>query len=160
MTKSLLTLCTVLLFLSMPAHSEWRPLQGGQMPPNVTIAGQDETGRPFHVCRAEYGDGVYPGIVIGASLDCTILFDGSEYSLTNYEVLVDEGYSWVPTFDGDIPFDAVAAGRNAKGDILYVCRGDVDSQWRPGRIHQAGMCIVSYAGKELKAPWYEVLVGN
>jgi hypothetical protein len=160
MTKSLLTLCVILVSLNLPARAGWMTPQGGQMPPNVMVAGQDGNGRLFHICRAGYEGGIHPGIV-DPDNNCHVSYDGIVYSLTNYEVLVDSGYSWVPVYNGEIPFDALPAGREPQGDALYICRGDVNSQWHPGKIgHAYSGCSVPYQGRELKTPWYEVLVGN
>jgi len=161
MIRSLLTCCVIAMLLCLPARAAWMGPQGGQIPPNALVAGQGSNGQPLYVCRAQYGVGIYPGTLAGASTDCSISYDGSEQKLPDYEVLVDEGYSWVSTYNGEIPFDALPVGAEKQDDIVYICRGEVDSQWRPGKIrHANSACLVSYRGKELKAPWYEVLVGN
>lgn len=160
MTKGLLTLCVILIFADAPARADWVPLQGGEMPANVLAVGQSGSGPRYYVCRAPYEGGVHPGMV-GPSGNCDITFDGTQYSFPNYEVLIDQGYSWAAVHYGGIPFDAFPAGREQQGDTLYICRGDVDARWVPGKISRTySGCSIPHAGKELKAAWYEVLVRN
>lgn len=155
MAKGLLTLCVILIFADTPARADWVSPQSGQMPPNVVVV----AGR-FYVCRASFEGGIHPGVV-GPSGSCDITYGENQYSVPNFEVLIDEGYSWAAVHYGGIPFDAFPAGKESQGEILYVCRGDVNAQWHPGKISEtlAG-CSIPYAGKELKAAWYEVLVRN
>ena len=133
------------------------------MPPNAIVAGERRNGDRFYICRAQYAGGVHPGALARTSRACSISYGGQEYLLPNYEVLVGSGYSWVSVYDGDIPFDALPAGIERQGSTLtlYICRGEVKSEWRPGKISKTnGGCRVPHAGKELTALWYEVLVGN
>ena len=131
------------------------------MPPNAIVAGKNGNGQPLYVCRAQYEGGLYPGTLAGGSRDCSISCEGREYSLSQYEILVGNGYNWVSVYNGEIPFDALPAGNEQKGKILYICRGEVNSEWHAGKIRQTySGCSVPYAGKELTALWYQVLVGD
>jgi DM9 repeat len=161
MTKRLLACWFIAVLLSMPVHADWVKAQDGQLPPNAVVAGKTRDGQPLYVCRARYERGVYPGALTGAYRDCSVSYEGKEYSLQDYEVLVGGSFSWIAVFNGEIPFDALPAGREQKGNPLYICRGEINSEWHPGKIRQTyGGCSVPYAGKELTAPWYQVLVGN
>lgn len=160
MLRDHLTLSVMVIFLSMPAHAGWVAAPQGQLPPSAVVAGKNSNGQPFHVCRAQYGGGVHPGTLTGNSPNCNIAYNGSEYQLPDYEVLVDEGYGWVSAYDGEVPFDALPGGKEQQSDVLYVCRGEVNSEMRPGKIRHAGACKVPYAGQEQEVFWYEVLVGN
>lgn len=160
MTKRLLTCWFIAMLMSMPVHAGWMKARGGQIPPNAIVAGNSRNGQPLYICRAQYEGSVYPGTLVGSTQDCSISHDGKEHSLSDYEVLAGGSYSWVPVYQGEIPFDALLAGME-QGKPLYVCRGEVNSEWRPGKIRQSyGGCSVPFAGKEQTAPWYEVLVGN
>ena len=161
MTQRLLAGWFIAVLLSMPVHAGWVKAQEGQMPPNAIVAGKNGNGQQVYVCRAQYEGGVYPGTLSDPSGYCSISFDGKEYSVSSYEVLVGSGYSWISVYNGEIPFDAFPAGNEQQGKTLYVCRGEVNSEWHAGKIRQtyAG-CSVPYAGKELTAHWYEVLVGD
>jgi hypothetical protein len=161
MTKRLLACCFITVHLSIPVQAGWIKAQGGQTPPNAIAAGKNRNGQPLYVCRAQYEGGIYPGTLADTSRYCSISCDGKEVSLSNYEILSGNSYSWVPVYNGEIPFDALPAGNEREGNPLYICRGEANSEWRSGKIRQTyGGCIVPYAGKELTAPWYEVLVGN
>jgi hypothetical protein len=161
MTKPLLACWFIAAVLSLPVHAGWVKAQAGQTPPNAIVAGKSRDGQPFYVCRAQYEGGIYPGTLASPSQECRIPYEGKEYSFTNYEVLAAGNYNWIAVYSGDIPFDAMPAGREQQGNILYICRGEINSEWHPGKIrHASSGCSVPYAGKELTAPWYEVLVGN
>ena len=161
MTKSLLACCVITVLLSMSAHADWISGEGGRTPPKAVVAGNNSTGQPLYVCRAQYEGGLHPGKLAGTSPNCNVSHDGREYSISDYEVLVGDGYNWVTVYSGEIPFDALPGGKDQQGDILYICRGDVNSKWQPGKMSRAlDGCSIPHEGKELKAPWYEVLVGN
>lgn len=161
MTRRLLTCWFITVILGIPVHAGWMKAQEGQMPPNAIIVGKSRNGQPLYVCRVQYEGGVYPGTLTGTSRNCTISHKGKEYSFSIYEVLAGSGYRWALVYNGEIPFDALPAGREQQGNILYICRGEINSEWRPGNIRQTyGGCHVPDTGKELTALWYEVLVGN
>lgn len=131
------------------------------MPPNAMVAGKDRNAQPLYVCRVQYEGGVYPGVLAGPAEACSIPYSGKEYRIANYEILTGKDYSWAPAYNGEVPFDALVAGIEPKGTAVYICRGEVNSEWCPGKISQAdGGCRVTHAGKELTALWYEVLVGS
>lgn len=161
MTKPLLACWLIAVLSGMPVHAGWIKAGAGQTPPNAVVAGKNRNGEAFYICRVQHEGGVHPGTLPSASQDCRISYQGREYSFSSYEVLVAGNYNWIPVYNGDIPFDALPAGREQEGNILYVCRGEVNSEWHPGKIRQTyGGCSVPHAGKELTAPWYEVLVGK
>lgn len=160
MAKSLMTLCVVLGISNVPAYAGWMSSDAGQMPPNAFVAGQSRDGQRIHVCRAQFEGGVHPG-VIGPSSQCDITHRGSGYSIPTYEVLIDNGYSWATVYNGEIPFDALEAGTGPQGTTIYICRGDINTQWYTGTIRQTDAgCSIPLDGSETTAPWYEVLVGN
>jgi microsomal dipeptidase-like Zn-dependent dipeptidase len=66
------------------------------------------------------------------------------------------GQTWVPK--GTIPANAVQGGQE-NGTPLYVCRGRHEGGGHPGKI-VAGNCNISYGGREITLPDYEILVGN
>ena len=159
MTKGLMTLCVILSFAITPAHADWAPLQDGEMPANALAVGEG-SGPRYYVCRAPYQGGLHPGLV-GSAGTCDIVFNGAQYSLAEFEVLIDEGYGWAGVQYGGIPFDAFPAGREQQGDTLYICRGDVEARWMPGKISRTySGCSIPLEGREVKAAWYEVLVKN
>jgi hypothetical protein len=161
MTKRLLASLFIAVLLSMPVHAGWIKPPKGQMPPNAFVAGKNHNGQPLYVCRVQYKGGVYPGMLAESSQGCNISYDEKEYSIFDYEILVGNGYRWVAVFNGEIPFDAFLGGMESQEKSIYVCRGNIDSAWCPGKISPSdGGCRVPHAGKELTALWYEVLVGS
>lgn len=87
--------------------------------------------------------------------------DGEEHRISSYEVLVGEGYCWVPDHDGHLPAKPVGAGANKYGETMYVGRSKVNDSLVIGRIHQSHGCIyVPFEDKEIKLINYEVLVHN
>ena len=161
MSRRLLAACVIILLLGIPADAGWLRAEGGQMPANAIVAGKNHNGLPLYVCRGEHEGGLYPGILDETSLDCSIHHGGREFLINDFEVLTGEKYKWISVFNGEIPFDALQAGKGLEGNSIYVCRGEMDSVWRPGTISQADDgCRVLNAGKEQTALWYEVLVGE
>lgn len=160
MAKGLLTLCILIVFLTAGSRAGWLSNSSDQALVNAFVANQDRAAASFRICRARIGKNVIPGVV-DPSEKCNINFDEKEHSIASYEVLTGGGYAWASVFDGDIPFDALPAGKKDQGGIIYICRGEVDSQHYPGIISKSDNgCIVSIDGINIKAVWYEVLIGN
>jgi len=161
MTKRLLACWFIIVLFSTTVRAGWIKAQEGQVPPNAIVAGKNRDGQLLYVCRVQYEGGVYPGALASDTKNCSISYDGKEYSLPNYEILVGVGYSWVTVYNGEVPFDALLAGKEPQGNAIYICRGEINSEWCPGKISTTyGGCRVPHAGKELTALWYEVLVGS
>jgi hypothetical protein len=160
MTKCLLVLCVILASSNLPANAEWVLAQGGVLPPNALIGGQNSNGQPLYICRVKFEGSIFPGMT-GPSKTCDISHEGKTYFFSKYKVLVGDGYSWAAVYEGEIPFDAFSFGEESQGNVRYICRGDVESHWYPGNISQTNKgCSISYEGKAKTVYWYEVLVGN
>ena len=122
MTKRLLACWFIIVFFSTTVHAGWIKAQEGQVPANAIVAGKNRNGQLLYVCRVQYEGGVYPGA--SDSQNCSITYDGKEYSLPNYEILVGVRYSWVTVYNGEIPFDALLAGKELQGELsIYLSRG-------------------------------------
>jgi hypothetical protein len=79
------------------------------------------------------------------------------------KLLVEDSFTalkWVSAKNGDVPAGAVVGGHEAApgNETLYVCRAENKGGVHNGKVRKAfGGCNISYAGKELKIPSYEVL---
>lgn len=149
---------TFVMLFDTKSYAEWITPNGTNIPANAVIAGENEGGETLFVCRAPVNGGALPGKLIGSSGKCIISFGGTVYSASKYDVLVGSDYNWVAQFDGEVPFDAVPAGKGKSGEALFSCRGEINSRRYPGRIQRDSKgCYVPFKGKETKAHWYEVL---
>jgi hypothetical protein len=67
--------------------------------------------------------------------------------------------NWSLDDNGDVPWDAIAGGRDTNGQILYFCRAFLFPGYQPGKVSGGlGTCNYPYGGAERKDPNYEVLV--
>jgi hypothetical protein len=161
MAKLFLFVFIAALSLNSPSRAGWVELKGQNLPKDAVSGGEDSTGQQYYVCRAGYNGGIYPGKLRLATGDCALSYAGAEYLARNFEVLVGPGYSWVREYNGNIPFDAFAAGKDQEGEILYICLGEVNAEWHPGKTRKSfRACHVPVDGKEVKTFHYRILVGN
>lgn len=66
----------------------WRPVRYGRVPFNAVIGGMIH-GKPLYVCHADFGRrGVQPGKLWENT--CYIAYNGQEFPMQNYEVLVSQ----------------------------------------------------------------------
>ncbi|MDR3491422.1 MAG: DUF3421 domain-containing protein [Gammaproteobacteria bacterium] len=71
-----------------------------------------------------------------------------------------DGINWVRGNYGMLPQDAVAGGRQPnQPHTLYVCHADYQGGVHPGKLI-AGKCNISWGGREIEMPDYEVLVSR
>ena len=70
--------------------------------------------------------------------------------------------TWVRAHGGVIPAGAVAHGKEANGEPLFVCRVTIaDGSIHPGKIRPAyGGAHIPLGGNEVMYPDYEVLIGQ
>lgn len=72
---------------------------------------------------------------------------------------LDDGYvKWVQPTKVKIPKNAVIAGKNGNNGI-YICHGKYLNGVHPGQLIDKG-CLISYAGKAILLPKYEILTTN
>lgn len=148
-----------LVFVSTPSRADWIAPNETKVADLAFVAGQDAGGRSLYVCRASIEGDAVPGKLIGNSKECIVSSKGKVYRVHEFEVLVGKNYNWVAQYDGEVPFDALPAGRRKSGETLYSCRGAINSMYHPGNIERdSNGCRISHDNNELKALWYEVLV--
>ncbi|XP_034234202.1 uncharacterized protein LOC117641171 isoform X1 [Thrips palmi] len=79
--------------------------------------------------------------------------------VTVSEVLVGGRVSWVRGSNGQVPANALVAGRTVQGENLYVGRFRHAGTMTPGKVHVSHRCCyIPYGGNEVSATSYEVLV--
>lgn len=90
-----------------------------------------------------------------------VAYNGNEVSVTGYEVLTGNGFTWIGSSNGHTPTGAVLVGNQRNGEPLYMGRANFQGSVTPGKVHQSHGCLyIPYAGAEHKILHYEVLVGT
>jgi hypothetical protein len=154
---------TLIVSGTVLARADWQRASDGQIPAGAVSAGREANGEQLYLCRANFKGGVHPGKIRPAFGGCNVPWGGAEHAVRSYEVLVGShgSYSWTRASGGGVPPGALAAGREANGDPLYICRGNFQGGVHPGKVRQAfGACNVPWGGGEHKVNPYDVLMGN
>lgn len=121
-------------------------------------AGNDSDGSPMYVGRATHSCDLIPGKLL-ASHRCHVSYNGEEFSKEASEVLINNGYTWVHSSDGNVPQGAVVGGRTSSGEVLYVGRASHCGILTPGKVHPSHRCLyLPFGWKEHRYTAYEVLV--
>ncbi|XP_031831982.1 uncharacterized protein LOC116426735 isoform X1 [Nomia melanderi] len=123
------------------------------LPRNVTLASEDG----LYVGRTHHRDSLTPGSVRNSM--CTIAWGGTSYNKKEFQVLCAENVSWVQSWDGNIPMNALPAGESEDGYALFIGRVLHEGTYYIGKIqpnHQ--VCYVPVDGKEESYINYEALV--
>lgn len=128
----------------------WRRFYG-YIPSNA-VAGGYEPGRTLYICQA-YLNGVQPGKVVAGN--CNITYGGQEIPMSNFRILVGNGFRWRWSAFGNVPGNAVPGGYE-KGRPLYICQARYADGIHPGKIVR-GNCNIGYNGSEIPIPEYRVL---
>ena len=72
---------------------------------------------------------------------------------------VSHGLSWERATNGNVPENALIAGREADGQVLFLCRAKYRGGVHPGKVRaEFRGCNIPWGGKEISIPEYEVLV--
>ena len=68
------------------------------------------------------------------------------------------GLSWSSARGGHVPDGAVIAGREADGQVLFICRAKYKGGVHPGKIRSEFKgCNIPWGGREQAISQYEVL---
>lgn len=95
----------------------WVPFDRSMDLSLLVYAADDHDGYTMVVGRAHHCGDLIPGKVLLRHEVCHISYDGKEYSLPNFEVLVNSGglsYTWVASSNGNVPENAVPGGKTGK----------------------------------------------
>lgn len=133
--------------------------------------GSSNARRDLQLCRARHQGIWHPGKIIGQR--CNFSYGGDEIRGSGFQVLSmpSGSYEWVSRdrFENDnteadvakARSPAIIAGKESRSDRydgqLVVCRAEHEDGMHPGKI-VINHCMFGYAGKEIQARDYDVLV--
>jgi Protein of unknown function (DUF3421) len=156
------SLITIAILLTVYQTAE--ALVGGRwvcLPADGLVTGKGGGRGPLAVCRSSFDGGQHAGKLWEGQ--CNFGWGGKEYRDSNFEVLLDSGYTWInpgqlvntswgQQFIVTLPNNAVDGGDagNAAGHVrLGICQAFVasDSTWHPGKFY-ANICNIAWGGKE------------
>lgn len=113
----------------------------------------------FLPCSAFHESDLIPGKFIPKIKACVVSYDGMEVTVPEFEVLLNDNYSWVESSEGAMHENAVIGGNTEKGETLFVGRVLHEGHYLPGKIHPTHECIyVATGGAEISYKSYEILV--
>uniref|UniRef100_A0A034VM26 Uncharacterized protein n=1 Tax=Bactrocera dorsalis TaxID=27457 RepID=A0A034VM26_BACDO len=131
------------------------------VPPGAVVGGHDSDGTPIYVGRSFHEGDNLPAKVIPSKGCAYVCWGCKEIQKTHYEVLVGQGYAWVPCYGGAVPPNAVRSGTTRNGEPLYIGRGHHANSLTVGKIHPSHGCLyIPFGGKELNFHSYEVLIAK
>ncbi|CAD7015157.1 unnamed protein product [Ceratitis capitata] len=137
----------------------WVVSSANYTPPNAVHAGHDTDLSPIVVCRCFHNGDLIPGKAIPSRACAYISYSGQEIPKTDFEILIGEGYHWVPASNGAVASGAIEAGRTRGGETLYVGRAHYCGSLTPGKIQPShGALYIAFGGCERRITNYEVLV--
>jgi hypothetical protein len=132
---------------------------GAALPQQAVQGGYDSRVNPnqptiLYICRASLVGGIWPGKDFQGR--CYIGWDGKNFPMNSYEVLVGSGEQWgppAPGFSG-----ALVAGRSDHNENVYICRVEYEKFGRQLGYALSNTCDVGLDAKELQIPApFEVL---
>ncbi|XP_047533078.1 C3 and PZP-like alpha-2-macroglobulin domain-containing protein 8 isoform X2 [Vanessa atalanta] len=137
----------------------WVDVTSGQVPPGAVVGGQDCSGEPLYVARAQHQGAMIPGKLVASHGCAYIPWGGEEHGKSEYQVLVGGPNNWVPTNGSNIPPGAFPGGESEDGEPLFIGRVNHEGSITTGKVQQShGVCYISFAGQELGFPDYEILM--
>ncbi|XP_032669896.1 natterin-3-like isoform X2 [Odontomachus brunneus] len=123
--------------------------------------GRDLDGSNLVVGRANHQGDMIPAKVKPDHNVAYVAHGGAEHTKHNFEVLIRAPpvFNWVRSKNGNVPPNAVEAGRTSSGEMLYVGRAHHNRVPCVGKVHRSHGCLyIPYDGKEISYRDYEVLV--
>lgn len=130
----------------------WVKMQYNQIPQNAVNGGEDINGNILYVCRTAHSGTTVPGKVVGNK--CNYNWGTVEYTSSNYEILVGNGYYWSGE---DIDYDSAVSAGTANNQNYYICRAVLnDGSTHPGRL-QNNKCNYGFGGKGYASNAFEIL---
>lgn len=108
------------------------------------------------ICRVFYNGSLQVGK--GVAGKCNFAFDGAEIALSNFGLLrVTFGMTAVR--GNPLPKDAIVAGKDMNGELLYPCIASLAGGTHPGKTRRDwNACHIGYGGKEHAVTNYTVFV--
>lgn len=75
--------------------------------------------------------------------------------------MTPDSVSWVDGTGETVPPNAIPAGAAEDGEVLYVGRANHEDSVTVGKFHAShGTVYISYGGKEIGCPEFQILVQN
>lgn len=137
----------------------WIDVSGGQVPPGAVVGGQDCSGEPLYVIRAQHEGATLPGKLVPSHGCAYVPWGGLEHGKPEYQVLVGGPNNWVPTSGSNIPPGAFPGGQSEDGEPLFIGRVRHEGSMTTGKVQPShGVCYISFGGQELGFPEYEILM--
>ena len=137
----------------------WVDASAGQIPPGAVVGGQDCSGEPLYVARAQHEGALIPGKLCASHGCAYVPWGGLEHGKPQYQVLVGGPNNWVRTSGSNVPPGAFPGGQSEDGEPLFVGRVNHEGSLTTGKVQQShGVCYISFGGQELGFPEYEVLM--
>jgi hypothetical protein len=126
---------------------------GAPIPSQAIQGGYDSRVNPnqptiLYICRAPLVGGIWPGKDFQGR--CYIGWDGKNFPMNSYEVLVGSGEHWGPPalgFSG-----AFVAGRSDHNENVYICRVEYEKFGRQLGYAVNNTCDVGFDAKEIQIP--------
>lgn len=114
----------------------WVGSSNGHVPEGAVLAGNTSTGEPLFIGRAHHEGSLTPGKIHRSHGCIYVPFGGAEHSMLHYEVLVaQQKAQWVGSSAyGPPPPNAVVAGNDSDGSIVYVGRSFHDGDQLPAKV--------------------------
>ncbi|KAH8272559.1 hypothetical protein KR026_006266, partial [Drosophila bipectinata] len=137
----------------------WVSSSGRNIVPGTVVGGHDADGDQIFVGRAYHEGDMLPAKVIPNKGCAYVPYGGGEVVKHDFELLAGYGYGWVHDSHGNVPGNAVLAGRTSDGEPLFIGRAHHHGSLTPGKIHQSHHCLyIPFGGEEVRLDHYEVLV--
>ncbi|XP_076316556.1 uncharacterized protein LOC143228938 isoform X2 [Tachypleus tridentatus] len=140
---------------------EWEFAKDGYVP-DTAVPGGEDYGETIYIGRATHRGNIIPGKLLPSHRCVYIPWRGGEYAYRNYQVLVNNCGStleWKPALEGGIHAGAIQGGITSDGEHLYIGRTWHEETLTVGKVHPShGVLYISYSGKEISYPYYEILV--
>ncbi|EDW72336.1 uncharacterized protein Dwil_GK20870 [Drosophila willistoni] len=131
------------------------------LPPNAFLAGRDSDGSDMYVGRIVYEGEIVPAKLIPRRREAYMTWEGVEYLIQRFEVLVGQDYDWIASGDGLVPHNAISTGRDSRGQPIYVGRAVYKDTVTVGKVQPLRGCLLlGYNGDEIDIQAYEVLVST
>jgi hypothetical protein len=132
---------------------------GMPLPPGSIQGGFDLSANPrqpalLYICRAELLGGVWPGHVFAGT--CYVGWDGREFVMSSYEMLVGSGTEWRTPVAGFV--GALVGGQGNRQEKAYICRVEFQNYGIQVGYAVNDTCNIGFWGKEYALPQpFEVL---
>lgn len=163
MVKSLFAGMAFACLAAGQAQAGWVPAHNGSVVFGAEVSGMEANGAPLFVCRARFNGGLHPGKMRHSFRGCNIGWGGREHTLGAYDLVISNGgrLRWLPAAGGQVFQGAMVGGREANGQVLYVCRAFFNGGTHIGKV-RAGFrgCNIGWGGREHTVPAYQLLMAN